>query len=43
MERLSLALLAVAAFATFFPSTDCGGLSLADCNRLAAINAAIID
>lgn len=43
MQRMLIALIALGAFAAFFPSTECGGLSPADCNRLTLINQGVID
>jgi hypothetical protein len=43
MSRLCLALLALTAFALLFPVTDCNGLTGAECDRLTAINAGLID
>lgn len=43
MIRAALALLAFTAWASLWPSTSCTGLTGADCARLAAIDAAIID
>lgn len=43
MQRMALALLALSAFASFFPVTDCSGLTGPECTRQAAIDAGIID